>query len=69
MRQKYFITVLPSGYGHWKVMSTVRTSGKTVQGTTTNSRLVDRYNELKDERLRGIVSVERELHRIARGAN
>lgn len=66
MRRKYFITVLPSGYGHWKVMSTVRSTGKTVTGTTTDSRLIDKFNELKDERLRGIVTIEKALHRIAK---
>lgn len=65
MRRRYFITVLPAGYGHYKVMSTIRTSGKTSTGITTDSRLIDRFNELKDERLRGIVAVEKQLHRIA----
>lgn len=64
MRRKYFITVLPSGHEHWKVIST-NGAGGIWYGMTTNSRLIDRFNELKDERLSGIEEVEEELHRIA----
>jgi hypothetical protein len=63
LSRKRFIRVLPHGYGHWKVYSTYR--GKEVWGITTDSRLIDRYNELKENRERGIVSVEEELHKIA----
>lgn len=59
-----YITVLPSGYGHWKVESTYR--GKRVSGITSDSQLIDRYKSLKDNRDRGIISVENQLHKIAR---
>lgn len=63
MARKYYITVLPSGYGHWKITSQLR--GKLISGITTDSQLIDRYSELKDDRSRGILAVEKELHRIA----
>jgi len=57
------ITVLPAGYGHWRVQSTFR--GKPVCGITTDSELIDKYKSLKDARERGIKTVESALHRIA----
>jgi hypothetical protein len=65
MKNRKYITVLPSGYGHWSVESTYR--GKRVKNITSDSQLIDRYKELKDNRDRGIISVEKILHKIAKG--
>lgn len=64
MKKQRNITVIPSVFGHWKVYSDH--CGRRVYGITTDSVLIDRYNELREHRDRGIISIEEKLHRIAK---
>jgi hypothetical protein len=64
--RKYYITLVPSGYGHYKIIARTR-GGREYKSVTSNMPLVDRYNSLKVDRSRGILAVEGELASIARG--
>lgn len=62
--KNHFITIMPSGYGHWKV--TTQHYGKEISAVTTDTRAIDTYND-DDERKsnRG----KRELRAIVINAN
>lgn len=57
----YFVTVLFKSYGHWTVEISYLRSRKIKRATTTDSVLVDRFNELKSSRDRGYQTVCNQL--------
>jgi hypothetical protein len=42
------LSILPAGYGHWKITTTYY--GKTITCITTDSMAVDDYNSVEGER-------------------
>lgn len=63
--QSHYITILPSGYGHWKV-TFHNYRGKDRTFTTNDSQAIDDYNsEEKDGRIirkrRGYLSLKDQL--------
>jgi len=58
---KKILTVMPSGYGHWKITTTHY--GKRISCTTNNSMAIDTYQCNDAEWKRGSVGAYNELRR------
>jgi len=61
------LTILPAGYGHWKVTFDLR--GKSITKVTTNSQAIDRWSERHQisSRTRSNSLTEKQAYRILTG--
>lgn len=53
----YFVTVLFSGYGHWKVEVHYLRSGKKKTAITSNTELIQRFKDVAPMRERGYAAI------------